>query len=325
MRPELRNGRGVLVLRPVAPLDLDRTLERYARWGVDPANVHADGAFFRVARVGGTPVPYRLEASRASRRPLIRVAFAGPDAPATRAALRREVSRLCGLGLDLGGFYRFAAGDPLLAALVPRLHGLRPTIVPDPFEMLVSAITAQQVNLAFAFAVRARLVRTFGEPFAFQGVPVHAFPTPAALARGDAAVLRSLQLTTRKAEYIVGLACEVAEGRLDLEALAREPDDAVIARLTQVRGLGRWTAEWFLARALGRPDVCPADDLGVRRAFEALCFRGRAADAPQVRRHAERWRPYRSLAVHYLLAARHLAAAAGRRAGAGARAAERGL
>jgi DNA-3-methyladenine glycosylase II len=110
-----------------------------------------------------------------------------------------------------------------------------------------------------------------------------------------------------KAQYVVGLARQVASGALDLDSLARLPNDEVIERLTAVRGFGRWTAEWFLARGLGRPDVCPADDLGVRRAFEALCFRGRPCDAARARRHALTWRPYRSLAVHYLLAGARLA------------------
>jgi DNA-3-methyladenine glycosylase II len=112
-----------------------------------------------------------------------------------------------------------------------------------------------------------------------------------------------MQFSQRKAEYIVGLAQALASGQLDLAALTGAADEAVVARLTAVRGLGRWTAEWFLARALGRPDVCPADDLGVRRAVEALCFRGRARDAAAVRRRARAWRPHRSLAIHYLLAA----------------------
>jgi DNA-3-methyladenine glycosylase II len=309
MRAEARNAGGMLVLRPALPLDVDRTLERHARWGVDPANVCAAGALFRVARVGGTAVPYPLEAQGVPRGRELRVTFAGPDTAATRAALRREVTHLCGLDFDLAGFYRQAARDPVLAPLAKRFRGLRPTVAPDPFEMLVSAIAAQQVNLAFAFTVRARIVRAFGEPCAFGGVTVYAFPTPDVLARVRAPVLRAMQLTTRKAEYVVGLAREMAEGRLDLPALAREPDQSVIEQLTRVRGLGRWTAEWFLARALGRPDVCPADDLGVRRAFEAFVFRGRAADPAGVRRYAERWRPHRSLAVHYLLAARHLAGA----------------
>jgi DNA-3-methyladenine glycosylase II len=169
--------------------------------------------------------------------------------------------------------------------------------------MLVGAISAQQVNLAFAFATRARLVRRYGTPVELDGVAVHAFPAPAALADVPPDELRAMQFSQRKAEYIVGLAQELAAGRLDLGALAGAPDQAVVTRLTAVRGLGRWTAEWFLARALGRPDVCPADDLGVRRAIEALCFKGRERDAAAVRRRARAWRPYRSLATHYLRAA----------------------
>ena len=161
-----------------------------------------------------------------------------------------------------------------------RLFGLRPTLVPDPFEMLVGSISAQQVNLAFAFATRARLVRRYGTPVEFEGTTVHAFPAPAALADAPPSELRAMQFSERKAEYIVGLARELATGRLDLAALATAPDEAVIARLTEIRGLGRWSAEWFLARGLGRPDVCPADDLGVRRAVEALCFRGGSGTAP---------------------------------------------
>ena len=194
----------------------------------------------------------------------------------------------------------------MLASLVRPgggLWGLRPTLVPDPFEMLVGAISAQQVNLAFAFATRARLVRRYGTPADVDGVTVHAFPSPAVLAEAPVGVLRAMQFSERKAEYIVGLARELATGRLDLSALAGASDADVIARLTAIRGLGRWTAEWFLARALGRPDVCPADDIGVRRALEALCWGGRRRAAAGVRRRAQAWRPHRSLATHYLLAA----------------------
>ncbi len=312
MRAKSRKGGGLFVFRPRPPLDFDRTLERYRLWGVDPANVWHGGAFYRLARGAERLVPFRLEASGSPSRPTVRVTFAGADTTAIRATLRREAGRVLGLEWDLAGFYARAGADPVLAPLVPRLYGLRPSVAPDPFEMLVGAITAQQVNLTFAFTVRARLVRHFGEPVAFDGVTVYAFPSPAILAGADVATLRAMQLTTRKAEFIIGLAREVAEGRLDLARLAAAPDDAVIARLTAVRGLGRWTAEWFLARGLGRPDVCPADDLGVRRAVEAFCFRGRAADAARIRRRACAWRPFRSVAVHYLLAAMRLDPAGGR-------------
>jgi DNA-3-methyladenine glycosylase II len=306
MQPASVNGPVLLVFRPRPPLDAHQTLARYARWGFDPASPYRDGTLYRVGRLGERLVPFRLSVAGTPARPRATLAFAGPAAPAVRTALRREAALLLGEGWDLPSFYAAAAEDRVLAPLVApegELFGLRPTLAPDPFEMLVGAISAQQVNLTFALATRARLVRRYGTPFEFDGVTVHAFPPPAVLAEAPVSELRAMQFSQRKAEYIVGLARELAAGRLDLAAVAQAPDEAVIERLTAVRGLGRWSAEWFLARALGRPDVCPADDLGVRRAVEALCFRGRERDAAAIRRRARAWRPHRSLATHYLLAA----------------------
>lgn len=291
-----------MAFRPDPPLDFDLTLQRYRLWGVDPANVYAHGAFYRVARAGDRRLPFRLTAAGPPSRPTVTVRFAGPDTPETRAALRAEAMLVLGLDLDLPGFYTRVAGDRVLGPLVEPLFGLRPSITPDPFEMLVGAIAAQQVNLPFAYATRARLVQRFGTPFVLDGVTVYAFPSPAAVAAADVDTLRGMQFSTRKAEYLIGLARAIAEGALDLDALARASDEDVVTRLTAIRGLGRWTAEWFLARGLGRPDVCPAEDLGVRRAVEGLCFHGRPCDPPRIRRRALAWRPYRSVAVHYLLA-----------------------
>jgi DNA-3-methyladenine glycosylase II len=306
MRSPRTDERSLFAFRPRAPLDAGQTLARYGRWGPDPASPYHEGTLHRVARIDGRLVPFRLAVDGPVARPRATLTFAGPDTPAVRTALRREAALLLGEPWDLAGFYAAAAADPVLAPLARptgALFGLRPTLIPEPFEMLVGAISAQQVNLAFAFATRARLVRRYGTPVAFDGLPIYAFPTPDVLAAVPVAELRAMQFSQRKAEYIVGLARELATGALDLNAMARAPDDAVIARLTAVRGLGRWSAEWFLARGLGRPDVCPADDLGVRRAVEALYFKGRERDAAAVRRRARAWRPYRSLATHYLLAA----------------------
>jgi len=221
-----------------------------------------------------------------------------------------EVGRICGLGLDVETFYAAAREDPVLGPLVPRLWGLRPTLSPHPLEMLIGSVCAQQINLAFAFTVKARLVRRFGVAVDIAGQTVYGFPEAAELARAHVDELRRLQLTTRKSEYVVGLAHQVASGRLDLEALGRGSNAQVIETLTAVRGFGRWTAEWFLARHLGRGDVCPAGDLAVRRAFERFYNRGRALDETRVRRRARAWGAHQNMAVHYLLAGQRLSAAA---------------
>jgi DNA-3-methyladenine glycosylase II len=203
-----------------------------------------------------------------------------------------------------------AKADRALAPLVEHLYGLRPTLAPTPLEMLVGSITAQQVNLSFAFACRARLVRRWGTPVAVPGGEVYAFPDAAALAGARVRELRALKYSTRKAEYIRDLARTVVSGELDLDALADAPNAEVIARLTGLRGLGRWTADWFLARCCGRGDVCPAGDLAVRKAFEHHYGRGRTLSEEAIRRRARAWGEHQNLAVHYLLAGMRLTTAA---------------
>ena len=293
-------------LRVDGPLDVPRTLERYRRWGTDPATC-VDGARLRRAvRVGGRLHGYAVSWSGGADRPSLVVRVSGARGGRALDAAVAEVRRLCALDLDVAGFYGAAARDPVLRPLTRRLHGFRPTLTPQPFEMLVGAICAQQVNLAWAFTTRARLVRRFGAPVRVDGATVFAFPEPARLARARPAELRRLQFTTRKAEYIVGLAQQIADGALPLADLGGRANEEVIDALTTVRGLGRWTAEWFLARGLGRGDVCPAGDLGVQKAFGHFFHRGRRPTERTVRRRARAWGPHQNLAGHYLLAGHRL-------------------
>ena len=237
----------------------------------------------------------------------VRVTVPGARNPQVLAAAVAEARRLCGADLDLESFYLTAKTDRVLGELVPHFRGLRPTLMPEPFDMLVSAICAQQVNLAFAFALRASLVRRYGTRLETTGEPLFAFPEPDALARAQVRHLRAMKFSGRKAEYIVGLARRVASGELDLTGLAERSNEEVIETLTAVRGLGRWTAEWFIARGLGRGDVCPAGDLAVRKAFERFYNRGRPLSERAIRRRAARWGAHQNLAVHYLLAGLRLA------------------
>ena len=291
-------------------LDVPRTLQRFHLWGEDPANRLSPGVFRRAVKVGRRWSGYEVRwAGRIDRARLL-VSTPGERGARALGAAVDEVARICGLGVDVDGFYRVAGEDPVLSSLVPRLQGLRPTLAPQPFEMLVGSVCAQQVNLPFAFTVKARLVRRFGTPVEVGGDTVYGFPEAERLARARVRDLRSMQLTTRKSEYIIGLARRVASGALDLAALGNRTNEDVVESLTAVRGFGRWTAEWFLARHLGRGDVCAAGDLAVRRAFEHFYNRGRALDETAVRRRAATWGPHQNMAVHYLLAGRRLGAAA---------------
>jgi 3-methyladenine DNA glycosylase/8-oxoguanine DNA glycosylase len=288
------------------PLDLARTLSRFQRWGEDPVNRLSDGVFRRAVRVGARWHGYELRWTGGAADTRVIVAVPGARSPRVLAAAVAEARRICGADLDLEAFYRAAKEDPVLGELAPRLHGLRPTLMPEPFEMLVGAICAQQVNLTFAFALRAALVRRYGTVIRVGGETVYAFPEPAALARARVRELRRMKFSGRKAEYIIGLARRIDEGELDLVALSARTNEEIIEALTAVRGLGRWTAEWFLARGLGRGDVCPAGDLAVRKAFAHFYNRGRGLSDRAIRRRAARWGAHQNLAVHYLLAGQRL-------------------
>ena len=145
----------------------------------------------------------------------------------------------------------------------------------------MTSITAQQVSLQSAFAIRSRLIERFGE----RADVAYAFPTRERLAAAHEAELVEVGFSRRKAEYTVGL----ARSRLDLEALRLLSDDEVRAAITAHRGLGEWTADWFLARALGRPGAWPAGDLGVRKAVSLFYGDGRVLTTEEVRAMGERF------------------------------------
>src|SRR5690606_23170864 len=176
--------------------------------------------------------------------------------------------------------------------------GMRPPRASNLFEALVTSITAQQVNLAFATTIRNRLVKRYGKSLVIDGRMFYAFPTPERLTEVPLQELRDMQFSWRKGEYIVNLAREVADGALRLDEFSLLSNEAIIERITQVKGLGRWTADWLLARGLGRGDVVAAGDLGVRKAVGKFYFGGQTPTIEAVRTLAARWGMFQNLAVH---------------------------
>ena len=180
------------------------------------------------------------------------------------------------------------AGDPVLGPLTTMLAGFRPPLEPNPFEALVISITAQQVSLQSAFAIRGRFVERFGE----RGEVAYAFPTRERVAAASEDELFALGFSRRKAEYVIGL----ARSELDFDDSDRQPDAEIARRLVAIRGLGEWTADWYLARHLGRPHAWPAGDLALRKAVRF--FYGQVQD---VRSYGAAFEPFQNLSAHYLL------------------------
>ncbi|MBI5485960.1 MAG: DNA-3-methyladenine glycosylase 2 family protein [Deltaproteobacteria bacterium] len=181
-------------------------------------------------------------------------------------------------------------GDPALAPLVRRRPGLRIPGAWDPFECVVRAILGQQVSVAAARTLAARLVRRAGAPLPAPADGLtHLFPSPAILASAD---LSGLGLTGARARAILAFARAVVDRRLDLRA---SPAD-VVAALVALPGIGDWTAQYVALRALGEPDAFPAGDLALRRAVGG----NHPPSTRALAARAEAWRPWRGYAVFHL-------------------------
>lgn len=242
-----------MILEFERPLSLTAATARFTRWGNDPVNTVEGDVFMRVIDTADGPAAYRARQVGPTRLEVDGRAEAEAD-------LRWRLAE----ALPWSPVRDLAARNAKVESLVAGREEYRPPMEPDPFEALIQAITAQQVNLRWAVTTRRRLVEAFAEPITAFGRRLWPFPARQTLAGADVELLRALQFTWRKSEFIVGVAREAVAGTLD--GLEHLPNDAVVARLTAIRGIGRWSADWVLARCLARPDAVAAGDLGVRKA-----------------------------------------------------------
>jgi DNA-3-methyladenine glycosylase II len=187
------------------------------------------------------------------------------------------------------------AADPVLRELIDSGGRIDPgefrrAVPTGPYGALLRAIVGQQLSTRAAHAIYQRLLALFRDRE----------PDPEQLLAADRDELRQAGLSRAKVEYLRDLATRVRDGDLQLDRLAELPDDEVTAQLTAVKGIGRWSADMFLMFHLGRPDVLPVGDLGLRRAVQRAYGLAEPPRAAELERIAEPWRPYRTLASLYL-------------------------
>jgi DNA-3-methyladenine glycosylase II len=185
--------------------------------------------------------------------------------------------------------------DPVMARLIDE-HGalvrrdLKRERPGDAYGTLLRSIVGQQLSTKAAATIYGRLLELFGG---------HA-PTPKQLLEADPEKMRAAGLSRAKVAYLRDLAQHVEEGTLELERLPDLPDEEVAAQLTAIKGLGQWTADMFLMFHLGRPDILPVGDQGIRRAIMVEYGLRKLPDAKRMQKIAKPWQPYRTLACLYL-------------------------
>lgn len=303
---------GDLAVVPVGgPVDLAGSLEVFRRSGDDLLDRWDGRLWLRALAVDGRTVGTAARPAGTVADPALLVAAeAGADAEAAGRVLAGAFPTAPGALAEL------AAADPVVARIAARFPGIGPVLQPDLLTAVVRAISAQQITLRFAAVLRARLARRYGHHHQLQVPPPPVDPgpgdppgpldgevwslDPSRLAGAEVADLRELQFSNSKAVAVIAFAGAVASGRLDLEELASSEDEAVVERLVAFPGIGRWTAEWLLARTLGRPRVV-AGDLGVRKAVGAAYLDGRMPSEAEVRAVTAHWGAAAGVAQQLLL------------------------
>jgi DNA-3-methyladenine glycosylase II len=287
-----------VVAVPVAgPVDLAGSLDVYRRSGDDLLDRWNGQVWLRAVAVNGRMVGVAARPVGTVTDPALLVTA---EAAADAAAAGRVLAGAFPTAPE--PLAELAAADPVVARIAARFPGIGPVLQPDLLTAVVRSISAQQITLRFAAVLRGRLARRYGHR--------HQVPDredgevwsldPERLAGAEVADLRELQFSTSKAVAVVAFAGAVASGRIDLGELAALDDEAVVERLAAFPGIGRWTAEWLLARTLGRPLVV-AGDLGVRKAVGAAYLEGRMPSEAEVRAVTAHWGAAAGVAQQLLL------------------------
>ncbi len=271
------------------------------------ADCFENGVYRRALEMNGRIVLLSVQDVGSVNAPRLELTVSAENLVRSEALRAMDTCRhMLAIGVNLSPFYDQVADDPILRAAVKTLRGLHPPRLPTVFEGLVFAVCGQQVSSIVARQIRTLIVEKYGDSLNADGVVYHSFPSPRRLLDAGLEGLLAMKLSKRKADYILGIASKAVEGELEMETFAALPDEQIVVHLDTLRGVGSWSAEWVLLRAIGRQDVFPAGDLALRRILSERYYSGKEVSESEARRFATRWMPFRGLATAYLFAAERL-------------------
>lgn len=292
-------------IKPVPPFNFELTAGYHtyfqSRYGTDTME---DGVYRRLIDLDDKLVLASVRSIGTLEAPELALELQGPElSPDDVESATDRVSWLLGVDQDLAPFYELGRADQAMAGLVEQFYGLHLPHTASVFEALVLAVLGQQISTNVARIIRTLLIETFGPSAEFDGETYYAFPRPASIWASSPAELHTMKLTQRKSEYVHGLAGSALDPEMGLECLEELTDREIVEKLVALRGVGMWTAQWALIRAVGRPDALPLGDLALRRVVSRLFMDGEDVNDAKVEEIAQRWSPYRTYATVYLFSA----------------------
>jgi DNA-3-methyladenine glycosylase II len=281
-----------------APLSFARTLAYIARYEIEQRRAVRDGALYQVLgdSAGCFLVRIEAEGENAVRAEIIK----GRRTNRREVLLKKCLARTFGSDDLLLSFYRFARRDPILRKLVDRFRGVRLVGMVDLWECLLWSVIGQQVSVASAFSVRSRLARRASAVVEWEGSTFEGFPTPQDYLSLSSAAVLACGFSRQKERYVRDIARQFARCSLSDEGIASLPFEEARRRLLALRGIGPWSAEYAMMRAVGDPDACPFEDIGLRNAITSEYGLAHQATVAETQRISAAWRPFRAYATFYL-------------------------
>lgn len=295
------------------PFSFERCLEYMTRSPLESLYEVREGKVIRLVSVGDEGAKDAAKEGALSHQMLVEISCTDDQTLRVRflqgeprnkselAAVKRYIREWFDLDRDLKPWQQLTANDPILRVLGEQFYGLRIVGIPDLFEALCWAIVGQQVNLTFAYKLKARLAETYGASAVWEGRTYRRFPEPAALADVDPAELQSLQLTRTKAAAIIETAALMSRGELSRTGLLALGDfDAAERELVRIRGIGPWTAHYVRMRCLRDPRAFPIGDVGLHNAVRQQFNMDRKPTLPELQALFANWAGWEAYATFYL-------------------------
>lgn len=255
-----------ITLKPKAPFNFNYSVAQIEHWNLSFYYVWTGETYFQSLTLDNFSTVFSLTWNQSVEKPELAL-----DLPKTLTKKQTEivvatVKRMFTLDLDLEHVYQHI-DDPVLKSILKKKWGYHPVIFPSPWECICYNIITSQISATLSSRIIERLMTTFSEPVTWQNMDFLTFPRADQLQLGNYTQLREMQLSTRKAEYLIDLAKAISVGRYDLMSLADKPEQVIIETLMSIRGIGKFTANFTLVFGYGKMNSRTIIEGGFRRAL----------------------------------------------------------
>ena len=290
------------IVKPKSPYNIKLHFENYSDSEPQPY-LYADGVWWQALRLNNSRlIPTEVILNKSIDEPRLKVNVFKNTSSLEDTEIIRQIKRVFNTEYDLKSLYKFMNKDPILKKIKDNYYGLLPSSLPSVHEAIIAVIIQQQISLKVARHMSSLVIKKFGDCIRVKDKEFWAFPTAFKLASAKIEDLRTYKLSGRKAEYIRDFSKAVASGQFDPKSLRKYSYAEIIDKLTQFRGIGRWTAEMVIVLSISLDNMNPAGDLGARKAISHFYNNDELMSEDEVRTLTDRWGRYKGIITYYCIA-----------------------